>query len=654
MNWLLMLKSTAVLALLATATIGVGAPLARWLAVRSTDRISRLVWEASLGMAAVATLLGWLGLGGVLDQRAIMGGTLVASLLGCLRLRRLCSTDDDATPVSASELSSPPQWLSSLLLLATGAAAASSFLSALVPPTAGDALVYHLELPKRFLQHGELIYRADDDNCVYPLVAEMGFLWALAFDDVAATSLVHWGYGVLLAGAAYLLAVRLLGTSWARIAACLVLLTPGVSNQMTAPLNDVALALYAALATAAWLTARNDGTWRDFTLVGLMLGAAISVKYTGLLFAAAMAVVWLVTAIEDVGRRRQLLSGAVVTSIAVIAVAGLWYGRAAWHRGDPIYPFLSDHSVAHASANLATSSKPSVFPESKAPLGRGPAAVLAAPWMMTMEPERFGGRGHQLGPLFLMFVPCLIACRNSAPLARSLWIAGLYGGGCLLLRQNLRFLLPMVPILATAVVASWREMLAWPRAPRWIVAAATFAVLLFLTAIPLARLRHTASALIGRETFDAYLDRTEPSHAVAQWINAHLSPDSHILSQEQRTFYLAPNVTRESLYRRRTAYDFGLHNGAELGPRLRSDGFSHLFTAECEGSPGVGYDVTLSRLVAAAVAADASTAPQFVHEWRHVDAQGTARHYRLWELRSGVVADGRLDRLSSLSDFERE
>ena len=633
MNWLLILKSTAVFALLATATIGVGAPIARWLAVRTTDRISRLVWEASLGMAAVATSLGWLGLVGGLDRRAIVVTTVIASLFGCIRLRRLGAADDDVTPICESERSSPPQWLSSLLLLAAGVAAASSFLSALVPPTAGDALVYHLELPKRFLQHGELTYSADDDNCVYPLVAEMGFLWALAFDDPAATSLVHWGYGVLLAGAAYLLAVPLLGTNWARIAACLVLLTPGVSNQMTAPLNDAALALYASLATAAWLAARKDGTWRDFTLVGLMLGAAIGVKYTGLLFAAALAIVWLVTAIEDVGRRRQLLGGAVVASIAVIAVAGLWYGRAAWHRGDPIYPFLSNHNVASHSSHPATSRNPSVFPESKAPLGRGPAAVLAAPWMMTMEPERFGGRGHQLGPLFLMFVPCLIACRNTAPLARSLWIAGLYGGGCLLLRQNLRFLLPMVPILATAVVSGWRDMLAWPRAPRGIVAAATFAVLLLLTAIPVARLRHTASALVGRETFDAYLDRTEPSHSVAQWINAHLPLDSHILSQEQRTFYVAPNVTRESLYRRRTAYDCGLPNAAELGLRLKSDGFSHLLTAECEGSPDVGYDATLSRLTAAAGVADASSAPQLVHEWRHVDVQGTARHYRLWELR---------------------
>ena len=40
--------------------------------------------------------------------------------------------------------------------------------------TAGDALCYHLELPKRFLQDGGLTFRPNDDNITFPLLAEMG------------------------------------------------------------------------------------------------------------------------------------------------------------------------------------------------------------------------------------------------------------------------------------------------------------------------------------------------------------------------------------------------------------------------------------------------------------------------------------------------
>ena len=46
---------------------------------------------------------------------------------------------------------------------------------------------------------------------------------------------------------------------WAWAAGALVVLVPGVNNQMTAPLNDVALALWTTLAMAAWWRAVIGG-----------------------------------------------------------------------------------------------------------------------------------------------------------------------------------------------------------------------------------------------------------------------------------------------------------------------------------------------------------------------------------------------------------
>lgn len=623
-DWLAMLHSTAIFALLATAAIGVGAPIARLLKLPTTDRVSRLVWEASLGLIAVAVILGWLGLAGFLRRDAIVLATWIAALCGVIRVGMLSAQSTLSEPRIREAVAEPPAWLGYSLTTCAALSLTAAYFSALAPPTAGDALVYHLELPKRFLDAGELTFDPDDENNVYPLVAEMGFLWALAFNDAAATSLVHWGCGLLLVGATYLLAQPHLGSGWARVAASCTALTPGVNNQMTAPMNDAALALFAVLAVAAWLQARRDGTVRDFILVGLMLGGAIGVKYTGLLFAAALGAAWIAAAAGDVGRRRRLLLGAAVTLLATTLTSGLWYGRAAWYRGDPLYPFLT---------RQADATGPEAFPEKKTPLGRGPTAIVAAPWSMTMEPARFGGRGHQLGPLFLMFIPVAVACRSATMIATPLWVAALYGGGCLILRQNVRFLLPIVPILAVAVAAIWREMRGWPAAPRRLIVAATAGIVLLLTFIPIGRLRHTAAATFGPETFTDYLQRNEPTFAVAEWINEHLPAESRILSQEQRAFYFAPALTRESLYRRRTQYPQMAKNAAAVWPRLKADGFSHLLTAESTGSPGGGYDVTLSLLADAATAADSPAAPTVVRQWLHTDVDGVARRYRLWELR---------------------
>lgn len=623
-DWLAMLHSTAVFVLLATAAIGVGAPLAALLKLRSIDRTSRLAWEASLGLFTVATLLGWIGQAGLLHRGAIVAATWIAALGGCVRLAKLFATSRVDSIGPREIVNEPPSWVRYGLGIAAAVSLSAAFLSALAPPTAGDALVYHLELPKRFLQAGGLTFSPDDDNIAYPLVAEMGFLWALAFGDAPATALVHWGCGLLLVGATYVLARPHLGAGWARAAACLTALTPGVNNQMTAPLNDITLALFTMLATAAWLQARRDGSMREFILVGLMLGGAIGVKYTGLLFAAALAISWIGAILVDVGRRRQLLNGAVVATVTICITAGLWYGRAAWYRGDPIYPFLTRH---------VDTTGPAAFPEKKTPLGRGPTAILAAPWSLTMEPSRFGGRGHQLGPLFLMFVPVAISFRSAAAFSTPLWIAVVYGCGCLLLRQNVRFLLPIVPILAVAVAAGWREMRTWPRAPQWITAATTICVVLFLVAVPVGRLRHTAAVILGKQTLATYLQHAEPTFAVAQWVNENLPPESRILSQEQRAFYFSPSMTRESLYRRRTKYHLAASKPDELWPNLKADGFSHLLTAESAGSPGGDYDATLSLLADAAAAAESPAAPSVVRQWLHTGVDGVARRYRLWELR---------------------
>src|SRR5690606_18127398 len=78
-------------------------------------------------------------------------------------------------------------------------AAIASLVSALAPPTAGDAMCYHLQLPKEFLRTGAIVYSPYDENGTFPLLTEMWFLWALAIDGDIAAQLMAWVVGVLFA-----------------------------------------------------------------------------------------------------------------------------------------------------------------------------------------------------------------------------------------------------------------------------------------------------------------------------------------------------------------------------------------------------------------------------------------------------------------------
>lgn len=634
------LTSLLTLALVSAAAFGLGRPLVRALAIVERDRLAVRVWSLAIGFLAAGLLLTGAGLLGLLYRELIGPATLAAACWGLYELgwfptgrrdplRRATAERQWRFDAADEAWDPPPAWFARIVFVAAAVACACALVSALAPPTAGDALCYHLELPKAFLHGHAVTYSPLRDNATFPLLAEMWFLWGLALDSGVAAQLIHWELGLLFAAAATLLAAPLVGRGWARIAGALVLLVPGVTNQMTAPLNDVALALLVTLSlVAVWqlLVRAADSRWS--ILAGLAVGGAVSVKYTSFLAAGAIAALFAWRMVRCAERRLELLKAAAVIAVVATSVGGVWYVRAAWHRGNPIYPFFQ-------TAFSATASAPEVgetLPESKAALGRNPLGWAAAPWTVTMQPERFGGRAHQLGPLLLALLPGLFLARRLQGLGTLLAAAGLYWLAWLALRQNVRFLLPIVAPLATAAVWTLIEIGRLASAPRrtvqWLVTGAAAA----LAIVPVWRCRDEVAVVVGQEQRKEYLYRHEPTYEGAEIFNCLFTPEAHILSQDYRAFYFDAQVTRENIYRRLTGYDQRIGDPRQLSRRLRQAGFSHLLLAETERGPGISYDPTLARLVEAQRRADPAALESLV-DYRFADRDGAVRHYQLLRLR---------------------
>jgi hypothetical protein len=619
------------------AAYGVGRPILNGLGLGGLDRLSHAVWSLAVGLIACGTLLTAMGFAGVFYVPAIG----VLSLAGCFwgigqifsgvgrryerRWIELDAPDPESQPDRAP-WPSPPRWMRRGGFILAGLACLGSLLAALAPPTAGDALCYHLELPKVFLADHGLTFLVDNVNSTFPALVQMWYLWGLALDGPVAAGLIHWGLGVLLALATVVLATPLVGRPWAWIAGAVVVLVPGVNNQMTAPLVDVALALLTTLALAAWWQAVvADGGRRWFLLAGLAAGGALGTKYLAAVFAAAVAAhaAWLF--VRSRCRRCAVLEGAAIVAVVAASVAGPWYVRAAWHhQGNPVYPFLSE---------MFTESAPSddcrTLPPNKSPLGRSVLALAAAPWEVTMHPERFGGRGHQLGVLFLAAAPGVLIARRLRGLGMFVAVAGAYSLLWFLLRQNVRFMLPAVPPLAVAVVWVWIEMRRMPTLPRRLAAGAFAAALAAYAAVGLMRSEGHVAVALGLESRPDYLAAHEPTWLAAEMSNGLLGPDAHLLSQDYRAFYFDCKVTRESLYRQRTGYDRQITDPSRLSRYLRSQGFTHLLLAENQGTAGIEYDPTLTRLVEAQWAAGDELSLANRLEYRFIDADGAVRRYRL-------------------------
>src|SRR5205085_6045382 len=115
-----------------------------------------------------------------------------------------------------------------LVALCLGTAMLGTATVAIGPVTDGDALCYHLQVPKVFLQQGSVGFEPDLHETVYPLLTELLFALALAFRGPVACRLVSWLLGLVFAANVTALARPSLGArAW--WAGTIALLVPAVS-----------------------------------------------------------------------------------------------------------------------------------------------------------------------------------------------------------------------------------------------------------------------------------------------------------------------------------------------------------------------------------------------------------------------------------------
>ncbi len=633
------LQSVLALLVLLLAAFGLGRPLLRGMGVAQEDGLEVAVWSLTLGMTIASLVLAMFGLLGWLYQPVLGVFTLSALAWGAGELvkgtaRSPAQQPSGGTTVSALEapsgsVGSVPGFVMAAVWTLAAMAAGSALVSALAPPSAGDAMCYHLQLPKHYLQVHHLEHLPLSDNSTYPLLVEMLYLWGLATEGGVTAQLIHWSWGILLAGSSVLLARPLVGNSLAWLAGALVLLVPGVTNQMAAPLNDVALAATCQLALLAWFRAFVRGeSSRHWILCGWMLGASLAIKYTALLLLPAIGGVSLFVMIQRRERTRAALAGALAALVVAASVSGVWYVRATWHRGNPVYPFLG--SVFDTAGR-------DIRRESKLPLPLELLSVAAAPWHVTFDPDRFGGSGHQLGAAFLALLPGLLIARRLRGLGILMAVAVLYMAQWYLLRQNVRFLLVVVPPLAVAGAWCLSEWSRWPQT----LARGAYGMLLLLLAtqamIPLYRARTHVAVATGFETRASFLAKHEPVWEIAQLVpQVFTDPQHHLLSQDFRMFYLDCRITREVEYRRESAYHQDLQEPGELANQLTAAGFTHVLLAQPVG-PGRRYNKTLLRLVWQARQARPESL-QTLATVTHEDARGHRRRYDQIELRPSALA----------------
>lgn len=520
--------------------------------------------EVGFGFALGYGLIGYLTL--ILGLLGLLFGWLFLLVFGLMTLvlareeiewlKRLRSS---LTGLSGLRVKDPIAFY--LVVFSLGVLLLGLFQSFL-PPTAHDALCYHLYIPKRFVETHKIVYLPYLVNSLFPFLIQMHYTLALLFGRAELANIFHWFTGIGTFLGVISLSRRFGNLTQSLLAGILFVLTPGIFNQMVIAYNDIALTFFTFFAVYAFLISRrekDDLKW--FILMGIFSGFSLSVKYLGMLHMVAIVLI-----LTSLVMFKKVKAGRIIPLLVcyfgfTFLFSFAWYLRSFYYEGNPVYPFFPSFfgGVGH-EYNLA-----------KAGFGKGPADLALVWWRLTVFPQHFGGTWAQLGAGFLALIPTIILLnwkRSEIRLIGS--FLGIFFLSWFFLAQNLRFLFPAIPFLSILIALGSEPFLFW-----------LGLIVTLNTGFAVYHGKEGYPYLLGRISREIYLERNERSYSLSLWINQNLPRDAKVLNMEEvRMFYFGPEMIRESEYRKKRKYESVSRNEEDIVFLLKQDGITHILVTQ--------------------------------------------------------------------------
>jgi hypothetical protein len=301
-----------------------------------------------------------------------------------------------------------PRWF----WIALGLAAIPMVWAALAPPVAFDEILYHLPFVQAIARDGAVRFQEHLRFPVFPLLAELIVFPVYRIGGDVAPHFVSL-LATLLTGVVMLSWARRRGIANGMLAAAAFLGGPIIVRLGTTFYVEPLLTLFVTLGFFALDREDDDRRWFH---AGLALGAACSVKYLGLYFAAA--------ALLHVRRPKDFVQYALGGAIVALPMYGWIYAQS----GNPVFPFFGS-----SPWHVALPPLPSI--------GEWLTKFARIPWDVLFARDRIGQQ-PPFTPFFVIALVIVLWRRSSVT-----WIAFVYIVAFTFLPADSRYLVPMLPLL---------------------------------------------------------------------------------------------------------------------------------------------------------------------------------------------------------------
>ncbi|MFB3906677.1 MAG: ArnT family glycosyltransferase [Acidobacteriota bacterium] len=466
-----------------------------------------------------------LAVAGFVSRQAAAGLLTLASALAVAEMIRLRRAPAWRRVWPALKRPSAPAFTVALL-----AVLYIAFLLAVaaLPPTGVDEMLYHLEVPRQFLESGHQPFFRDNNQAYFPHFGEMLFLNGLSLGGETAARLFHTLFALILGLAVYGFAREALTASHSLLAAAVLLTVPSLIVVAASAYVDLMFSSFAFLALVALVKFLESGETVWVVVAGIMAGGACSTKYTGIQLVLLLVLILLIQQLR--GAVTGWKFGALLLPTLAFLIASPYYVRNLALTGWPLFPFHIPGFTLSPEVNW-DENRARLYLRWLSGYGIGYQVTLGdkllAPLLVFIkarigDPQAYDGF---LGPVFLAVPPLLLMTRG---LIRQWGIlilfAGLFIGYWTVTTPQARFLLPVLPVLAVLLAHGIAGLRSRPLA----------LIVILLTALNLAVGIRAVARLdpfgywSGQESRDSYLTRNVRGYPVLEQLNRIVGPGESV------------------------------------------------------------------------------------------------------------------------------
>ena len=444
--------------------VGLGSVLRRIIDLESLDRTFLLTIDAALGASIWSLIWFVFGCTNLLKSPVALGLLIVGISLGVFAIFQQIKIRRESQNIEKSLISLIGKAIVGIVI-------ALGFISSLAPITGKDALVYRLAVPQLFVRAGGFVDGGTNFLSHVALGAEMNSTWGMLVGNLinqevgeSAFSLISFAYFLLLLMAVYGVARQPgLSADWSWIATAIVASIPTMFQVATSCYVDHALALYVLLGAyfiGAWWKSEEP---KSLIFAAIFLGAALAVKFIAV-FACVTIFVLIMLKVRDAQKHNspnanQLFLHGILMLIAAGFLASPWYFKTWSKTGSPIFPSYAHLWKSSAPGWDAERSKLWQYSLSHYGDPQNIFDYLLTPLKVSTvaQPEILKKYDGVLGISILVGLPLLIlGLWKLMPDISVKVLSGIAAGWyfCWLFSsQQLRFLMPAIPLLTLAIVA---------------------------------------------------------------------------------------------------------------------------------------------------------------------------------------------------------